>query len=74
MKILINLFINIKLDLIQKGVKVLLRNQVKSRMEACYSELVLGPNFFFRKKENLRINLKFFLRKKNKNTLHLLMP
>ena len=27
---------------IQKGGKVLLWNQVKSRMEACYSELVLG--------------------------------
>ena len=26
---------------IQKGGKVLLWNQVKSRMEACYSELVL---------------------------------
>ena len=41
---------------IQKGGKVLLRNQVKFRMEACYSELVLvydvvhqwfGKNEFF---------------------------
>ena len=54
MTILIKLF-NSKLDLIQtikfvkqllkiqiqKGRKVLLWNQVKSRMEACYSELVL---------------------------------
>ena len=53
--ILIKLFLNSKLDLIrtvkfvkqlfriqiQKGGKVLLWNQVKSRMEACYSELVL---------------------------------
>ena len=28
---------------IKKGRKVLLWNQVKSRMEACYSELVLVP-------------------------------
>ena len=28
---------------IQKGRKVLLWNQVKSRMEACYSELILAP-------------------------------
>ena len=49
------LFLNSKLDLIQTvkfvkqlfkiqiqtGVKVLLWNQVKSRMEACYSELIL---------------------------------
>ena len=56
MIILIKLFLNSKLDLIrtvkfvkqlftiqiQKGGKVLLWNQVKSRMEACYSELVLG--------------------------------
>ena len=55
MIILIKLFLNSKLDLIrtvkfvkqlfriqiQKGRKVLLRNQVKSRIEACYSELVL---------------------------------
>ena len=27
---------------IQKGKKALLWNQVKSRMEACYSELILG--------------------------------
>ena len=54
MIILIKLFLNSKLDLIwtvkfvkqlfriqiQKGRKVLLWNQVKSRMEACYSELV----------------------------------
>ena len=53
--ILIKLLLNSKLDLIrtvkfvkqlfriqiQKGGKVLLWNQVKSRMEACYSELVL---------------------------------
>ena len=53
--ILIKLFLNSKLDLIrtvmfvkqlsriqiQKGGKVLLWNQVKSRMEACYSELIL---------------------------------
>ena len=53
---LIKLFLNSKLDLIQtvkffkqlfriqiqKGGKVLLWNQVKSRIEACYSELVLG--------------------------------
>ena len=52
---LIKLFLNSKLDLIptvkfvkqlfrlqiQKGGKVLLWNQVKSRKEACYSELVL---------------------------------
>ena len=30
---------------IQKGGKVLLRNQVKSRMEACYSELILDSDF-----------------------------
>ena len=56
MIILIKLFLNSKLDLIrtvkfvkqlfriqiQKGGKVLLWNQVKSRMEACYSELILG--------------------------------
>ena len=55
MIILIKLFLNSKLDLIQtakcvkqlfriqiqKGWKVLLWNQVKSRMEACYSEEVL---------------------------------
>ena len=53
MIILIKLFLNSKLDMIQtdkfvkqqfgiqKGGKVLLWNQVKSRMEACYSELVL---------------------------------
>ena len=55
MTILIKLFLNSKLDLSQtvkfvqqlkqlqilKGRKVLLWNQVKSRMEACYSELVL---------------------------------
>jgi hypothetical protein len=55
MMILIKLFLNRKLDLIrtvkfvkqlfriqlQKGGKVLLWNQVKSRMETCYSELVL---------------------------------
>ena len=55
MIILIKLFLNSKLDLIQtvkfvkqlfriqiqKGGNVLLWNQVKSRMEACYSELVL---------------------------------
>jgi hypothetical protein len=29
---------------IQKGGKVLLGNQVKSKMEACYSELVLEKN------------------------------
>jgi hypothetical protein len=53
MIILIKLFLNSKLDLIQtvkffkqlftiqikKGKKVLLWNQVKPRMEACYSEL-----------------------------------
>ena len=56
MIILIKIFLNSKLDLIrtvkfvkqlfriqiQKGWKVLLWNQVKSRMEACYSELILG--------------------------------
>ena len=56
MIILIKLFLNSKLDLIgtvkfvkqpfriqiQKGKKVLLWNLVKSRMEACYSELVLA--------------------------------
>jgi hypothetical protein len=55
MIILIKLFLNGKLDLIQtakfvkqllkiqipKGGNVLLWNQVKSKMEACYSELVL---------------------------------
>jgi hypothetical protein len=55
MIILIKLFLNSKLDLIrpvkfvkqlfkiqiQKGKKVLFWNQVKSRTEACYSELVL---------------------------------
>ena len=55
MIILINCFLNSKLDLIQtvkfvkqlfriqiqKDGKVLLWNQVKSRMEACYSELIL---------------------------------
>ena len=55
MIILIKLFLNSKLDLIQtakfvkqqfriqiqKNGKVLLWNQVKSRMEACYSELIL---------------------------------
>ena len=55
MIILIKLFLNSKLDLIwtakfvkqlfriqiQKGGKVLLWNQVKSRTEGCYSELVL---------------------------------
>ena len=55
MIILIKLFLNSKLDLIwtvkfvkqlfriqiQKGGKVLLWNQVKSKMKACYSELVL---------------------------------
>ena len=56
MMILIKLLLNSKLDLIptvkfvkqlfriqiQKGGKVLLWNQVKSRMKACYSELVLA--------------------------------
>ena len=55
MMILIKLLLNSKFDLIptvkfvkqlfriqiQKGGKVLLWNQVKSRMKACYSELVL---------------------------------
>ena len=55
MLIMIKLFLNSKLDLfrtvkfvkqlfriqIQKGGKVLLWNQVKSRIEACYSELIL---------------------------------
>ena len=55
MIILIQLFQNSKVDLIrtvkfvkelfriqiQKGGKVLLWNQVKSRIEACYSELIL---------------------------------
>ena len=55
MIILIKLFLNSKLDLIrtvkfvkqlfriqiQKGRKVLLRAQVKSRIQACYSGLVL---------------------------------
>ena len=53
MIVLIKLFLNSKLVLIrsvkfvkqliiiQKGGKVLLWNQVKSRMEACYSELIL---------------------------------
>ena len=55
MIILIKLFLNSKLDLIrtvkfvkqlftiqiQKGGKVLLWSQVKSRMEDCYSELIL---------------------------------
>jgi hypothetical protein len=55
MMILIKLFLISELDLIRtvkffkqkfriqikKGGKVLLWNQVKSRMEACYSELVL---------------------------------
>ena len=55
MIILIKLFINSKLDLIRtvkfvkqliriqikKGGKVSLWNQIKSKMEACYSELVL---------------------------------
>ena len=56
MLILIKLFLNSKLDLIcnekfvkqlfriqiQKGGKVLLWDQIKSRMEACYSELILA--------------------------------
>ena len=56
MIIWIKLFLNIKMDLIRtvkfvkqlftiqikKGGKALLWNQVKSRMEACYSELVLS--------------------------------
>ena len=60
MVISIKLFLNSKLDLIrtvkfvkqlftlqiQKGGKVLLWNQVKSRMEASYSELVL-TNFWY---------------------------
>ena len=55
MKISLKLFLNSKLDLIgtvkffkqlfrfqiQKGMNVLLWNQVKSKMEAYYSELVL---------------------------------
>ena len=55
MIIFIKLFLNSELDLIetvkfvkklfriqiQKGGKLLLWNQIKSRMEACYSELVL---------------------------------
>ena len=55
MIILIKLFLNSKLDLIgtvkfvkqmfriqiQKGGKVLLWNQIKSRIKACYTELVL---------------------------------
>ena len=32
---------------IQKGRKVLLWNQIKSRMEACYSELILPIYFYF---------------------------
>ena len=60
MIILIKLFLNSKLDLIrtakfvkqlfriqiQKSGKILLWNQVKFRMEACYSELVLAKNIF----------------------------
>ena len=59
----VKLFLDSKLDLIptvkfvkqlfriqiQKGRKVLLWNQVKSRMEACYSELILTaycPNIY----------------------------
>ena len=59
MIILIKLFLNSKLDIIrtikfvkqlfiiqiQKGGKVLLWNQVKSKMEACYSDLVLDIKF-----------------------------
>ena len=51
MIILIKLFLNSKLDLIElfriqikKGGKVLLWNHVKYRMEACYSELVFDDN------------------------------
>ena len=57
MIILIKLFLSSKLDWIQtakfikqrlgiqiqKGRKVLLWNQVKCRMEACYSEMILVP-------------------------------
>ena len=57
MTILIKLFLDSKLDLIgtvkfvkqlfriQIGEKVLLWNQSKSRMEACYSKLVLAEQF-----------------------------
>ena len=38
---------------IQKGGKVLLWNQVKSRMEACYSELILVRLDFFQNSEFL---------------------
>ena len=37
---------------IQKGGKVLLWNQVKSRIEACYSELVLGLTLKTTQREN----------------------
>ena len=67
---LIKLFLNSKLDLIrtvkfvkqlfriqiQKGRKVLLWNQVKSKMEACYSELVLG-NASSRKLNQINLQL-----------------
>ena len=66
MIILIKLFLNSKCDLIwtvkfvkqlfriqiQKGGKVLLWNQVKSRIEACYSELVLGLTLKTTQREN----------------------
>ena len=66
MIILITSFLNSKLDLtqtvkfvkqlfriqIQKGGKVLLWNQVKSRIEAYYSELVLGLTLKTTHKEN----------------------
>ena len=72
MIILIKLFLNSKLDLIgtdkfvkqlfriqiQKGRKVLLWNQVKSRMEACYSELVLAELIEFMMQGCATIELK----------------
>ena len=77
MIILIKLFLNSKLDLIwtvkfvkqlfriqiQKGRKVLLWNQVKSRMEACYSELALTRTYLIWSSGKNRIACYFLLRK-----------
>jgi hypothetical protein len=72
MIILIKLFQNSKLDLIrtvkfvkqlfriqiQKGGKLLLLNQVKSRMEACYSELVLTKRIIIWIKSNSNLTFR----------------
>ena len=93
MIILMKLFLNSKLNLIQtvkfvkqlftiqiqKGRKVLLWDQVKSRMEACYSELILRLYFeiyhhYYKKNKILKLTnyfLVYFSKIRNTTEGHL---